>query len=275
MGKKHKKDRDKRKSKTKPHGKSKGKAPAVDQVPSGDGRTGETDFAEPIGGFTEALRIDKDFVLAALDPASTPGFDSDKVDGEEALALAADEFADLLERLYAQSTAGSKQAILLVVQGMDTAGKGGIMRHVVSINPQNVKATGFKAPNEEERAHDFLWRIEKALPAHGQLGVFDRSHYEDVLIVRVRDLVPEEEWSKRYAEINAFERQVIRRGTTIIKVMVHISRDEQRARLQERLERPEKYYKYHPGDVDERRHWDSYMEAYQAALDKCSTVGAP
>jgi len=149
------------------------------------------------------------------------------------------------------------------------------MRHVISVNPQGVKATAFKAPTKEELAHDFLWRIDKALPGAGELGVFDRSQYEDVLAVRVHELVPEAVWSKRYAQINAFERRAIAAGTTVVKVMTHISKDEQRARLMERLDRPDKYYKYNPGDVDERNHWGAYMEAYQAVLDKTSTVGAP
>ncbi|MDN5790544.1 MAG: polyphosphate kinase 2 family protein [Micrococcales bacterium] len=276
MGKRHKKKAKGKSSKEAKHRRASAAPPRViEQVPTADGRSVETKIAEPIGGFTEALRIDKGFSLAGLDPSSTPGFDGAKKDGRRVLAAAMDEFTDLTERLYAASTAGSRQGVLLVVQGMDTAGKGGIMNHVVSINPQNVQATAFKAPTKEELSHDFLWRIEKALPATGQLGVFDRSHYEDVLIVRVLDLVPEREWSTRYAQINAFERKVARSGTRIIKVMLHISKDEQRARLRERLERPDKYYKYTPGDVDARERWDDYMEAYQAVLDKCSTVGAP
>jgi PPK2 family polyphosphate:nucleotide phosphotransferase len=235
----------------------------------------DNEFPEPLGGFADALRVTKGFVLADVDPSSTPNFEGDKDQGERALAAFEEELGDLIERLHAESTAGGKRSVLLVVQGMDTAGKGGIMRHVVSVNPQNVKATAFRAPTEEEKAHDWLWRIEKALPQHGQLGVFDRSHYEDVLIVRVHDLVSEDVWSQRYTQINAFERQVIRGGTRVIKVMLHISKDEQQARLQERLERPDKYYKFNPGDVDERAYWDDYMEAYQAALTKCSTVGAP
>lgn len=235
----------------------------------------DNEFPEPLGGFADALRVTKGFALADVDPSSTPNFEGDKDQGERALAAFEEELGDLIERLHAESTAGGKRSVLLVVQGMDTAGKGGIMRHVVSVNPQNVKATAFRAPTDEEKAHDWLWRIEKALPQFGQLGVFDRSHYEDVLIVRVHDLVPEEVWSTRYAQINAFERQVIRGGTRVIKVMLHISKDEQRARLQERLERPDKYYKYNPGDVDERAYWDDYMEAYQVALTRCSTVGAP
>jgi PPK2 family polyphosphate:nucleotide phosphotransferase len=232
-------------------------------------------FVEPLGGFTDALTVRTGFVLAEVDTEGTPGFTGDKADAEAALLAGSVELQDLLERLFAESTAGSKRALLLVVQGMDTSGKGGLMRHVISVNPEGVKATAFKAPTEEELAHDFLWRIEKALPSPGQLGVFDRSQYEDVLIVRVHGLVPEQVWSKRYAQINAFERKVIASGTKIIKVMTHISKDEQRTRLLERLDRPDKHYKYNPGDVDERSRWLDYMDAYQAVLDKTSTVGAP
>ena len=232
------------------------------------------DGLHPMGGFSDALRVEKDFVLADVDPSSTPAFDGDKLAGKAALASAEAELTDLLERLWAESTAGSKRALLLVVQGMDTSGKGGIMRHVISVNPQGVRATAFKAPTEEELAHDFLWRIEKAVPGPGQLGVFDRSHYEDVLIVRVHELVPQNVWSKRYAQINAFERELAASGTKVVKVMTHISKEEQKSRLMRRLERPDKYYKFNPGDVDERSHWLEYMEAYQAVFDRTSTVGA-
>ncbi|GAA6527860.1 PPK2 family polyphosphate kinase [Intrasporangium sp. DVR] len=233
------------------------------------------DGVHPMGGFSDALRVEKGFVLDGVDTSATPAFDGDKLAGKAALASAEEELTDLLERLWAESTAGSKRALLLVVQGMDTSGKGGIMRHVISVNPQGVRATAFKAPSEEELAHDFLWRIEKALPAPGQLGVFDRSHYEDVLIVRVHELVPEQVWSKRYAQINAFERAAIASGTKVVKVMTHISKDEQKARLMRRLDRPDKHYKFNPDDVDERGHWLDYMEAYQAVFDRTSTVGAP
>jgi PPK2 family polyphosphate:nucleotide phosphotransferase len=228
-----------------------------------------------LGGFRQALRVGDGFTLSEVDTGGTPNYGGGKRDGKQDLARAEDELSELLERLYAESTAGSKRAVLLVVQGMDTSGKGGVMRHVVAVNPEGVKATAFKAPTEEELAHDFLWRIRNALPAAGQLGVFDRSHYEDVLIVRVHDLVPEEEWSSRYDTINRFEREVVEAGTTIVKVMLHLSNAEQKARLMERLDRPDKYYKYNPGDVDERKHWDDYMEAYQAALTRCSTDTAP
>jgi PPK2 family polyphosphate:nucleotide phosphotransferase len=226
--------------------------------------------------FERALRVGPDFVLADLDPESHPGFDGDRAAGEAMMAGLAEQVADLQERLYADSKAGGKRSVLLVVQGMDTSGKGGIMRHVVgAVDPQGVDITAFKAPTAEEREHPFLWRIERALPTPGVVGVFDRSQYEDVLIVRVHDLVPRAQWARRYAQINAFEKRAAAAGITIVKVMLHISKDEQKARLAERLANPEKYWKFNPGDIDERGHWDAYMEAYQAALDKCSTEVAP
>ena len=163
-----------------------------------------------------------------------------------------------------------------MLQAMDTAGKGGIVRHVVgSVDPQGVRLTAFKAPTPEEREHDFLWRIRKGLPAPGMIGVFDRSHYEDVLIVRVHNLVPEQVWAGRYELINEFEAEVAATGTTIVKVMLHISPEEQAARLAERLDRPDKHWKYNPGDLDERARWDEYMQAYQTALTRCSPDAAP
>lgn len=226
--------------------------------------------------FTDALRHGEGTSIADIDPRSTPGFDGDKVAGQEALEALADPVSELQERLYAESKAGGNRSVLLVIQGMDTSGKGGIMRHVVgAVDPQGVDITSFKAPTAEEKKHPFLWRIRNALPKPGQIGVFDRSHYEDVLIVRVHDLVPKAQWSRRYGQINRFEAGVVDKGTTIIKVMLHISSDEQKARLTERLDRPDKHWKYNPGDLDERAHWDDYMEAYQAAIDNCSTDEAP
>ncbi|MGZ4698351.1 polyphosphate kinase 2 family protein [Oryzihumus sp.] len=226
--------------------------------------------------FGDALRVGPGFRLADVDPASTPGFDGKRRNAAELMTETDDELDDLQERLYADGTAGGNRAVLLVVQGMDTAGKGGIMRHVVgSVDPQGVQHTAFKAPSEEERAHDFLWRIHKALPHAGQIGVFDRSHYEDVLIVRVRRLVPEAVWSARYEQINAFEAQVSAGGTEIVKVMLNISPEEQKLRLMSRLDRADKHWKYNPGDTDERKLWDDYMAAYQVALERCSTDAAP
>jgi PPK2 family polyphosphate:nucleotide phosphotransferase len=228
------------------------------------------------GTFSEVLRVGDGFDLAAVDTRATPAWDAGKAAAKAALPALADEAAELQERLYAESRMGGIRSLLLVVQGMDTSGKGGIMRHVVGeLDPQGVSYTAFKAPTEQEKQHEFLWRIRNALPGPGQIGVFDRSHYEDVLIARVHELVPRAVWSGRYAEINAFEKSVIQSETTIVKVMLHISADEQKARLMERLERPEKNWKFNPGDVDERVLWPHYQEAYQAALEKCSTEAAP
>jgi PPK2 family polyphosphate:nucleotide phosphotransferase len=226
--------------------------------------------------FSDALRAGEGFVLGDLDPRSTPAFKGDKADGQKALDARADEFGDWQERLYAEAKWGGERSLLLVVQGMDTSGKGGIMRHVVGhMDPQGVRYTAFKAPTAEERKHPFLWRIRNALPDPGQIGVFDRSQYEDVLIVRVHDLVPKAEWSRRYAQINNFEAKAADSGITIVKVMLHISSEEQKGRLMERLDRPDKHWKYNPGDVDERELWPDYMEAYQVLLEKCSTEVAP
>jgi PPK2 family polyphosphate:nucleotide phosphotransferase len=228
------------------------------------------------GTFTRALRVNPGFALSACDPRSTPSFNGNKKAGEKLLAATVSELADLQERLYAESKEDGKAAVLLVVQGMDTSGKGGIMRHVVgSVDPQGVSYTAFKAPTKEEREHPFLWRIRNALPAPGQIGVFDRSHYEDVLIVRVHNLVPPATWGRRYGQINTFEQAVTQAGTTVIKVMLHISSKEQKARLGARLEDPDKNWKYNPGDVDERELWPAYQEAYQVAIERCSTEQAP
>ena len=226
--------------------------------------------------FSEALRADPGTDLASIDPRSTPGFDGDKDAGKEALDALTEPVSELQERLFAESRAGGTRSILLVVQGMDTSGKGGIMRHAVgAVDPQGVQITSFKAPSAQEQKHPFLWRIRNALPKPGMIGVFDRSHYEDVLIVRVHDLVPKAQWARRYGQINTFEQGVVDQDTTIIKVMLHISKDEQKARLAERLDRPDKYWKFNPGDIDERERWDDYQEAYQAIIDKCSTDVAP
>jgi PPK2 family polyphosphate:nucleotide phosphotransferase len=225
---------------------------------------------------SQRLSVGEGFRLPDVDPGSTPGFDGGKSDGKKARAKDDEELADLQERLFASGRTGGTRRLLLVLQGMDTAGKGGILRHVVgAVDPQGVDHTAFKAPTEEELAHDFLWRVRRALPRPGQIGVFDRSHYEDVLIARVHHLVPESVWSTRYGAINDFEAEVVADGTTVVKVMLHLSRDEQRKRLLRRLDRPDKYWKYNPGDVDERQHWDAYAQAYQVALTRCSTAVAP
>lgn len=225
---------------------------------------------------TDALRITRSVRLDAVDPSSTPGFTGDKAAGQAALAAGADRLAQLQERLFAASRAGAERAVLLVVQGMDTSGKGGILRHVVGqVDPQGVRITAFKAPTAAERRRDFLWRIERALPGPGMIGVFDRSHYEDVLIHRVRGLSTPEVVQERYGRIVAFEQEVAERGIELVKVMLHISREEQGARLLERLDRPDKHWKFNPGDIDEREHWDAYMEAYQVAINRTARAVAP
>jgi PPK2 family polyphosphate:nucleotide phosphotransferase len=234
------------------------------------GRKAWSEDPEPL------LRVDDGFRLSDVDPDGTPGFRGRKIDGLEALASGASRLSAMQERLWAAATAGDERRVLLVLQAMDTAGKGGIVSHVVgAVDPNGVRYAGFKAPTAEEREHDFLWRIEKALPGAGQLGVFDRSHYEDVLIQRVRSFAPPEEIERRYGAIVAFERKLAASGTTIVKVMLHISKDEQRERLGERLDRPDKHWKYNPGDIDERLLWDDYQQAYQIAFDRTSTDVAP
>lgn len=214
--------------------------------------------------------------IADLDAGSTPGYTGDKDDSAEVQAERNERYAELQEMLYANGKEGDPRSLLLVLQGMDTAGKGGIVKHVVGAgNPMGIRYTAFGVPTEEERRHHYLWRVWRALPAAGNIGVFDRSHYEDVLIVRVHNLVPPEIWGVRYDEINAFEKQLVDGGTTVVKVALIISRDEQKRRLAKRLERPDKHWKYNPKDVDERKLWPGYMEAYQAMLDKTSTPYAP
>ena len=227
--------------------------------------------------FAEHLRLPNGPVdLTALDPNATPGFDDDKDAGKQALADLGDELSDLQERLFAERVAGSGRRVLLVLQGMDTSGKGGVLRHTVGlVDPQGVHITSFKAPTEEERAHDFLWRIRKAVPDAGLIGVFDRSHYEDVLIARVRSLAPRKEIESRYDAINEFERELVADGTTIIKCMLHISADTQRERLLARLDDPTKHWKFNPGDIDERALWPDYREAYEIALERTNTDVAP
>jgi len=214
--------------------------------------------------------------VADIDAESTPGFTGSKSDAPKLMAERNERFAGLQEMLYANSLSGDDRSVLLVLQGMDTAGKGGIVKHVAGAgNPQGIQYKSFGKPTPEELSHHYLWRINKALPAAGHIGVFDRSHYEDVLIVRVHDMVPPAVWGARYDEINAFEKELVDAGTTIVKVAMFVSLDEQKRRLAERLDRPDKYWKYNPADIDERLKWPQYQEAYQAVLDKTSTEYAP
>ena len=222
------------------------------------------------------LKVGEGFSLSDVDSSSTPGMDGGKTGGEALLEKGRAELGDLQERLWAESRFGGTRSVLLVLQAMDTAGKGGIVEHVVGgVDPQGVKIYGFKKPTKAELSHDFLWRVRKQLPTPGLLGVFDRSHYEDVLISRVRGLAEPSVIRDRYGRINEFEKQVVDSGTTILKVMLHISPDEQKSRLAARLADPEKHWKFNPGDLDERAFWPQYQEAYQAAFEKTSTADAP
>jgi PPK2 family polyphosphate:nucleotide phosphotransferase len=187
-----------------------------------------------------------------------------------------EQMRELQQRLWAEASGGGRRRVLLVLQGMDTAGKGGVTEHVVgAFGPIGVQYTAFKAPTEQERAHDFLWRIRSRLPAPGVIGVFDRSHYEDVLIVRVHDLVPESEWRGRYEVINRFEQELVAGGTTIVKCFLHISYETQRKRLLARLDNPDKHWKFDEGDIAERGRWTDYRRAYADALERCNTQHAP
>lgn len=228
---------------------------------------------------TELLRVPAGPVeLVGIPTDDHPGVKS-KADAADLLPELGGQLADLQERLFAQAHGDGEQArrgILLVLQGMDTSGKGGTVKHVAgAMDPGGLRITSFKAPTEEELAHDFLWRIRKALPPWGYVGVFDRSHYEDVLIVRVRNLVPEKEWERRYAMINEFEEELVDQGTTVLKCFLHIGRDTQKERLLARLDDPTKLWKYNPGDVDERQLWPAYQQAYAAVLERTSTELAP
>jgi PPK2 family polyphosphate:nucleotide phosphotransferase len=228
---------------------------------------------------TDLLRLPVGPVdLAGLDTAATPGFGGDKEDASEITEDLAPELGDLQERLFAAGRVKetTNQKILIVLQGMDTSGKGGTIRHAIGmVDPQGVKIKAFKAPTEEERAHPYLWRIERELPAAGLIGIFDRSHYEDVLVVRVHNLADESVWSMRYDEINAWEKDLVEHDTVLIKCFLNISSVEQKERLMARLDDPTKHWKYNPGDVDERAKWPAYMEAYRAVLERCNTEHAP
>lgn len=212
---------------------------------------------------------------AALDLQARPtSYDGPlkKEAGEELLAAAQRRLIELEELLYADG----RHALLAVFQGMDTSGKDSTIRRVFAgLNPAAVLATSFKAPSELELRHDFLWRIHAAVPRRGHIGIFNRSHYEDVLIARVRQLVPGEVWQRRYAHINAFERLLVDSGVTVVKFFLHISKDYQRERLQRRLDNPSKHWKFNPADLAERARWDDYQQAYTDALQECATDHAP
>lgn len=209
--------------------------------------------------------------LKLIDPDSSPGI-ADRDDAERHLDTEREALATLQERLFAEGS----RSLLIVLQGMDTSGKDGVVRHVITgMNPQGCRAVSFKKPSEEELSHDFLWRIHQQCPAKGQVAVFNRSHYEDVLAVRVRNLAPESVWKARYGLINDFESLLAHGGTTIVKIFLHISKEEQRQRLIARLQDPDKNWKFNPGDIDDRKLWDDYQRAYEDLLERTNTPHAP
>ena len=217
--------------------------------------------------FSPGKRID----LAKIDPREIEG-EWDKESAAARIEENTERSRDIAYRLYAEN----HRSLLLVLQGMDTAGKDGTIRTVTTgINPQSFQITPFKQPSHMELDHDFLWRIHRAVPRRGNIGVFNRSHYEDVLVVRVHNLVPKEVWKKRYERINEFEEMLVEGDTTIIKCFLHISKEEQRERLQSRIDNPNKRWKFSHADLNERKLWPDYQEAYEDALNKCNTKHAP
>ena len=210
--------------------------------------------------------------LDALDPRATPRAPGGKARTKAAMEEVGAPLADLQESLYAERG----RRVLIVLQGMDTSGKGGVIEHVFGlVNPQGVHIHSFKKPSPEEQRHHFLWRVRRALPAPGMLGIFDRSHYEDVLVARVHGLAEPAVVEKRYAEINTFEARLAADGVTLLKCFLNVSYDEQRARLLARLDDPTKHWKFNPGDLAERARWADYQEAYRIALERTSTDAAP
>lgn len=208
--------------------------------------------------------------LSRVDPAATHGFE--KADADAATRRVLDRLSDVQERLWAEH----RHKVLIVLQGIDAAGKGGTIEHVMgAFNPAGAIVTSFKVPTEPEREHDYLWRVHQHTPGNGRIAVFDRSHYEEVLIVRVHDLVPKEVWSRRYEQINAFERLLVEEGTTVLKFFLYIDRDEQRERFQARYDDPTKRWKFRLGDLEERARWDDYIAAFDDVLSRTSTELAP
>lgn len=210
--------------------------------------------------------------LKDWDPDDKKGFDGDKDEGEEKLLKLNHELEELQEMLFAEH----KHKILVVLQGTDTSGKDGVIRHVFEgVNPQGVRVASFKVPTSEELDHDYLWRVHKQTPGRGEIVIFNRSHYEDVLVVRVHNLVPDKVWKKRYDQMNEFEQTLADEGTTILKFFLHISPQEQKQRLEARIADPTKRWKFNPGDLKERALWGKYQEAYEDVLSKTSTPWAP
>ena len=212
------------------------------------------------------------FDIKKLDPNDTKLWKKDKKAAKDELRDLRKKLIDLQRTLYAQH----KHKILIVLQAMDAGGKDGTIKSIFKgVNPQGVRVAGFKVPTQEEREHDYLWRIHKRTPRNGEIVIFNRSHYEDVLVVRVHQLVPEKVWKKRYDHIIRFERLLSEEGTTILKFFLNISQEEQKERFLERIEKPEKQWKFNPNDLEERKLWEDYMQAYQDAISKTSTAYAP
>lgn len=210
--------------------------------------------------------------LAKIDPGSTEAFEGKKKDAEQVFPKLNARLEEMQELLWAEH----RHKVLIVLQGMDTSGKDGTIRHVFEgVNPTGVRVASFKSPSPEELEHDFLWRVHSKVPGSGEMVIFNRSHYEDVLIVRVHNLAPESVWGKRYDQINDFERLLAETGTTILKFFLHISRDEQKERLQARIDDPAKRWKFRKGDLVDRERWDDYRAAYEEALSRTSTEHAP
>jgi PPK2 family polyphosphate:nucleotide phosphotransferase len=210
--------------------------------------------------------------LERIDTRSTEGAPGGKAEAASSMAATIGELAEMQNRLWAEH----RQSLLVVLQALDAGGKDGTIRKVFTgVNPQGVRVTSFKAPTPEELGHDFLWRVHRWTPGAGEIGVFNRSHYEDVLVARVDHLVPEDVWRPRYASIRHFERTLTLEGTTVVKIFLHISKDEQAKRFRARLENPEKRWKFSVGDLAVRAKWDRYQEAYADALGETSTEACP
>jgi PPK2 family polyphosphate:nucleotide phosphotransferase len=215
--------------------------------------------------------------LSAYDPGAKTGFPKKgKSDAPKLMDKLGPRIRERQQMLFAQGRSGDKRRVLVVLQGMDTSGKGGVIRHSVAlVDPQGLDITTFGAPTKRELRYDFLWRIRRSVPAPGMVGVFDRSHYEDVLVAKVRSLVPKKEIEGRYEAINDFERELAEQGVTVIKCFLHIDREVQSERLLARLDDPTKHWKYDPGDLDDRARWDDYIAAYQTAIERCNDPVAP
>jgi PPK2 family polyphosphate:nucleotide phosphotransferase len=218
------------------------------------------------------VKVKDKIQLSDWDPEDRSGFTGDKSEGKKELVRLTDELEILQELLFAEQ----KHKILIILQGMDTSGKDGVIRHVFEgVNPQGVRVASFKAPTPLELSHDYLWRVHQHVPGKGEIVIFNRSHYEDVLVVRVHQLVPKKIWSKRYKQINEFEHMLADEGTIILKFFLHISPDEQKKRLQSRLDDPQKHWKFNVDDLKERKLWDEYTQAYEDVLNQTSTSWAP